>query len=172
MSSPGPQNCSARLATAKKYISLFATLDGPSLSTLLASNYHHEFLPHSMNPPGPFSKLGFLEHYSHLKDIMSGFTVTGHEYIESESSNAVTVLATSQTAFRRELRDQGLREEEWEYRGEYVFVIYVSEDGREVVKVVEFLDSKATMEKLMPLNKRAKANSERIRREKENVAEL
>ena len=154
---------SPRLATAKEYIALFASLDASQLETILDDEYYHEFAPKSMAPPGPFDKRGFLEHYSHLKDIMSGFPVTGHEYLESECANAVTVHATSETVFRQELRDEGLSKEEWEYHGEYVFMLYMNGVGDKVVKVVEFLDSKATVEKLMPLNKRAKANLERTK---------
>lgn len=96
---------SPRLTTAKKYIDLFASLDASQLETILDEAYNHEFAPLSMSPPCPFDKIGFLEHYSHLKDIMSGFPVIGNEYIESENSNAVTVHATSETVFRGEVRD-------------------------------------------------------------------
>ncbi|PGH10640.1 hypothetical protein AJ79_05354 [Helicocarpus griseus UAMH5409] len=150
---------SARLTTAQRYIANFGTLDPQTLAPLLAENYHHEFAPASLNPPGPFDKQGMLEHNARLRDIMSGFPVTAKEYVESESSNQVTVWATSQTVFRDEVKDKGVAEKEWEYQGEYVFMLWMEEGGERIERVVEFLDSKGT-ERLMGLMRRARGNRE------------
>ncbi|KAI9711283.1 MAG: hypothetical protein M1820_002270 [Bogoriella megaspora] len=149
---------SKRLETAKKFIDLFTTLDGEALSLILADNYTHDFAPASLNPPAPKNKQAMLDHWVKLKEILTGFPVAIKEYVESESSNAVTVWATSQTKFREEAKDDGVAAEEWDYRGEYIFVFYMDETGGKVVRVMEFLDSKATDDKLRPLVKRARGN--------------
>ncbi|KAL3473211.1 hypothetical protein BJX99DRAFT_261522 [Aspergillus californicus] len=151
---------SKRLLTAQKFISHFATLDKDLLESILADDYYHEFAPSSMNPPGPFDKQGFLEHGRHLDSIMTGFPVFAKEYIESESQNQVVVWATSKTAFRKEVKDDGIPAEEWEYEGEYVFIFTMDGSGEKVSRCVEFLDSLATRGKLMGLMKRARGNLE------------
>jgi len=152
---------SKRLKTAKKYINHFATLDSQTLSSILAENHIHQFLPTSMNPPGPFNKQGFLEHSTRLRSVMTGFPVTGKEYIESESANQVTVWATSRTIFRDDVKDDGIGEEEWVYEGEYIFMLWMDESGEKIVRTVEFLDSKGTVEKLGALMKRANDNRDK-----------
>jgi hypothetical protein len=152
---------SKRLETAKKYINHFATLDTKTLESLLAENHHHQFAPISMNPPGPFDKQGFLEHSRRLCNIMTGFPVAGKEYIESESGNQVTVWATSRTIFRDDVKDDGIEEKEWVYEGEYIFIFTMDESGEKIVRTVEFLDSKGTVEKLGVLMKRANENREK-----------
>lgn len=157
---------SKRLETAKKYIGHFATLDTQVLDSILAGNHTHQFAPASANPPGPFDKQGMLDHIGHLRNIMTGFPVTAKEYIESESGNQVTVWATSQTIFRDDVRDDGISKKEWEYEGEYIFLLSMDETGEKIVRTVEFLDSKGTVDKLGALMKRANEN-----REKRLVAE-
>jgi len=92
---------------------------------------------------------------------MTGFPVTGKEYIESESANQVTVWATSRTIFRDDVKDDGIGEEEWVYEGEYIFMLWMDESGEKIVRTVEFLDSKGTVEKLGALMKRANDNRDK-----------
>lgn len=82
---------SKRLQTAKKYISHFETLDSDALASVLAPVHTHQFVPASLAFPGPFTREQFLEHSAVLGRIMTGFPVRAKEYIESESSNQVTV---------------------------------------------------------------------------------
>lgn len=154
---------SKRLETAKKYIGNFATLDTQAIDSILAENYIHQFVPASINPPGPFDKQGLLEHHRGLAKVMTGFPVTAKEYSESESSNQVTVWATSQALFHDELKDydDGISPEEWVYQGEYVFLLSMDETGEKITRTVEFLDSKQTMDKLVPLIERANKNREK-----------
>ncbi|KLJ07302.1 hypothetical protein EMPG_17206 [Blastomyces silverae] len=85
------------------------------------------------------------------------FPVTVKEYMESESSNQVTVWASSRAMFRDEVKDDGVSEAEWAYEGEYVFLLWMDETGEKLVKSVEFLDSQKTV-KLLELMQRAAAN--------------
>ncbi|KAI9745722.1 MAG: hypothetical protein M1818_001258 [Claussenomyces sp. TS43310] len=149
---------SRRLETAKKFIDHFATLDTQILDTILSESYVHQFAPASLKPPGPFSKQGFIEHHGHLCNLMTGFPVTAKEYIDSESSNQVTVWATSQAAFRDDVKDEETSSTDWAYRGEYIFIFTMDQTGDKIIRTVEFLDSKETADKLMNLMKRANDN--------------
>jgi hypothetical protein len=152
---------SKRLETAKKFIGQFATFDTQTLDIILSENYTHHFSPTSLSPLGPYSKQDFLDHHSRMLTIMSGFPVMAKEYIESESGNQVAVWATSQAIFRNEVKDDGIPEMDWMYEGEYVFILSMDKTGEKIVRGVEFLDSKATIDKLMVLMKRAQENSEK-----------
>ena len=149
---------SKRLETATRYINHFATLDIEVLDSVLAEHYSHEFAPASLHPLGPFDKQGKLQHITRLRSIMTGFPVTAKEYIESESSNRVTVWATSQTKFRDDVKDDGISQQQWVYEGEYIFIFTMDETGEKIVRTIEFLDSKKTTDELYALTKRAREN--------------
>jgi hypothetical protein len=149
---------SKRLETAKKYIAGFATLDIQTFSSLYAENYIHQFAPASLNLPESLDKQGMNSHLKDIRNILAGFPVTAKEYVENESSNQVTVWATSQTIFRDDVKDDGISQKEWVYEGEYIFMLWMDETGEKITRVVEFLDSKATDDKLRPLMKRAREN--------------
>lgn len=104
---------SKRLETAKKFIALFATLDMQVLDSILAENFTHQFAPSSLGIREPLGKKLFIEHLGGLHEIMTGFPVTAKEYIESESSNQVTVWATSLTIFHEDAKDSGIPEKDW-----------------------------------------------------------
>jgi hypothetical protein len=150
---------SKRLETAKKFIAYFTTLNIQHLDDVLAETYNHQFAPSSINPPGPFDKPGMLEYSSRLRNIMSGFPVVAKEYIESD--NGVTVWATSHAIFHDHVKDDGISAQQWEYEGEYVIILTMDATGERIVRTIEFLDSKGTADKLMPLIKRANENRER-----------
>lgn len=152
---------SKRLQTAKKFIALFETLDTLLLETILAPDYVHQYAPASMNPPGPFDKQGQIDHINNLRGVLSGFPVTAKEYFESDSRSAVTVWATGQAIFRDDVKDDGVPPDDWNYTGEYIFILTMDETGERITRTVEFLDSKNTAEKLSPLAKRANGNRAR-----------
>lgn len=149
---------SKRLETAKKFIGHFETLDNELLRTILAEDYFHQFAPAPMDPPGPFNKEGFLRHHDHLLDVMTGFPVTGKEYIESDIGNQVIVWATSEAFFRDDVKDEELSAADWAYKGEYIFILSMNPTGEKITRTIEFLDSKATVNNLMVLMTRARAN--------------
>ncbi|KAL4789548.1 hypothetical protein BDV19DRAFT_373881 [Aspergillus venezuelensis] len=92
---------------------------------------------------------------------MTGFPVYADGYIEGRDGRTVIVRATSKACFREEVKDDGLRRDEWEYGGEYVFFFEMDSSGEKVVRCVEFLDSMATV-KLLELVKRARGNLEKL----------
>lgn len=87
---------------------------------------------------------------------MTGFPVFAKEYIDSESSNSVTVWATSRTIFREDAKDTSIAN--WDYEGEYIFLFTFDASGEKIVRTIEFLDSKVTADGLMVLMKRAREN--------------
>lgn len=151
---------STRLETARRFIAIFTTLDTHVLHDILADDHTHQFAPTSLNPPGPFDKAGIISHISHLTEVMTGFPVTAKEYLDSESSNAVTVWATSEAHFREDVKDDGVSADVWAFRGEYVFMFFFDEEGK-IKRTVEFLDSKRTADGLMVLMKRARENMQK-----------
>ena len=84
------------------------------------------------------------------------------EVIESQDSNQVVVWAMSETCFRDEVKDAGIPEDEWAYKGEYMFVFTMDESGEKIERVLEFLDSKKTKDTLLGLMERARRNKARI----------
>jgi hypothetical protein len=152
---------SKRLETAKRYIAHFATLDTHLLEPLLAETYTHLYRPALFNPPSePLTTQGILDHYARVRNVLSGFPMTAKEYFESEGSNAVTVWATGVPEFREDVKD---KDEDWGYQGEYIYLLSMDQSGEKITRIVEFLDSKATVEKLSGLMERAGKNLERRR---------
>ena len=62
--------------------------------------------------------------------------------------------------FRDDVKDAGLSDEEWSYRGEYIFILTMDESQEKIIRVLEFVDSKGT-DRLRELMARARANLEK-----------
>jgi len=150
---------SPRRTTALAFISAFEHLDIPTHMSLRTPTCTQIFAPSSIAQPPPLSNSEFSTHLSKLKSIISHFPVWPKEIIEDERENRVAIWATSEATFKDEVRDEGLSEEEWGYRGEYVFMLSMDESGEKIERVVEFLDSKAA-ERVRELVKRALGNLE------------
>ncbi|KAL3465497.1 hypothetical protein BJX64DRAFT_55374 [Aspergillus heterothallicus] len=152
-------SASKRLATAQKMINFYETLDKTIIEPLLAPDFYHEFRPASIDVPRGLDKTSFLGFCDSLHSIMTGFPFTAKQYIESESSNQVVVWATSRAQFREEVKDnEGISAAEWEYEGEYVLIMTMDESGERIERYIEFLDSKATADKLLGLMGRGQGN--------------
>ncbi|KAL2803123.1 hypothetical protein BJX63DRAFT_412960 [Aspergillus granulosus] len=160
-------NTSKRLTTAQKYLSHFATLDQSLLASLLTETHTHEFAPASLNLPGPFTKASYMAHNVSLSEVMIGFLVTVKEYFECEASNSVVVWANGEARFHEELMDLDgeMTKEEWKFKGEYVFMIWMDESGERIERTVEYLDSAGTKERLLELMGRARENLEKMKPE-------
>jgi hypothetical protein len=87
---------------------------------------------------------------------MAGFPVEIVDFVESESSNAVWAHCTSTVEWKAGATGGG-NEDDWEFRGEYVFMLWMDESGEKIVKVVEMLDSLAAV-RLPRLMEKAKEN--------------
>lgn len=152
---------SPRLEAAQTFLSAFATLSASTSNSVRTANCIHLFGPSSVAPPPPLTNAAFAEHFSHFDGILKGFPVTAKEIVDNPTANQVTVWATSEVIWDEDVKDlDGIEEEEWVYRGEYIFILDFEEDERgeqKISRIVEFLDSKGT-ERLRILMARARAN--------------
>lgn len=90
---------------------------------------------------------------------MHHFPVTAKEIHVNEAGRQVTIWANATPEWKKEAMGERKGEEgrkEWEYTGEYIFILDVDEEGK-IVRVLEFLDSLGT-ERLRGLMVRAREN--------------
>ena len=156
---------SALLKTANAFIDCFETLDAETFFSLKTPECQHIFAPASANLPPPRNRAEFSEHMSHLKAVMTGFPVYAKETFENEDKKEVVIWATSEARFHEELKDAAFTEEEWAYKGEYIFILQMDDSGERVKRVFEFLDSKGT-DQLRRVMARAKENGDRKKESK------
>ncbi|ETS77908.1 hypothetical protein PFICI_09970 [Pestalotiopsis fici W106-1] len=149
---------SIRLAAAMKFIEHFATLDTNILQSILATDYIHQYAPSSIPQQEPFDKQGLIAFVTSLKTIMNGYPMVVKLAMESESSNAVTIWAAGEAIFRDAAKDDGIANQEWNYKAEYIFMIFLDNEGDKIIKTIELVDSKATVDKLLGLSQRAYKN--------------
>lgn len=80
----------------------------------------------------------------------------------------VVVWTEGRPQFREELKDyEAFTKEQWEYVGEFVFMLTFNETGDKITRVREFIDSKGTDNKLWPLASTVLGNLQKS----QNVAE-
>lgn len=76
----------------------------------------------------------------------------------------VIVWATGQPQFREEVKDyEEFSKEQWNYVGEFVFMLTMDETGEKIIRINEFIDSKGTDLKLWPLAVRAMGNLQKLK---------
>jgi len=150
---------SIRRKTALKFIGGFEHLSTEDLVDTRSKSCIHTFAPASCSPPPALDNAAFADYLVHLRQVLKAFPVTPAEVMEDNEQNRLIILATSRTVFHEHVKDEGLAEEEWMYRGEYVFFLTMNESGRKIERIVEFLDSKGT-DRLRELMARARANLE------------
>jgi len=90
-----------------------------------------------------------------LSEIITSFPVTAKEINVNEAGRQAVIWATGKPEFKAEVKGEG-DEAEWEYTGEYIFILDMDEEGK-ITRVVEFLDSLAT-ERVRGLMKKAQEN--------------
>ena len=152
---------SQRHATAMAFIGDFATLDVVTMLSRRTPDCIHSFSPASLGM-SPKDNTQFGDHVTRIRGVLSSFPVTPTTVFEDEAQNTIIVHATSQAVFHDEVKDDSLKDEEWTYRGEYVFMLTMDESGERISSLTEFLDSKGT-EKVWGLMKRAMENLEKLR---------
>lgn len=148
---------SPRLRTAKSYLGIFRTLDTSILQTLLVDNFTQTLGPRSLSIAGTVDKPAFIAHVASLKETMAGFPIEIVDFVESEGSNAVWAHCTSKVEWKAGVVGEGEKEEDWEFRCEYVFMFWMDGSGEKIVRVVEMLDSLAAG-RLPGLMERAREN--------------
>ncbi|RYP78336.1 hypothetical protein DL769_003214 [Monosporascus sp. CRB-8-3] len=157
---------STLVATATTYLQVFATLDPNSISHVISEKkYKHTFAPASVTLPGPFDWAGFAAHLAHLRGLLRGFPVRAKQTWPNSLLNQVVVWGDSRAEFHEEVKDydgEGKEgEDEWDYRGEYMWVLTMDARGEKVERVLEFVDSKAT-DRMSALLARASRRKEEV----------
>ncbi|KUJ09299.1 uncharacterized protein LY89DRAFT_690345 [Mollisia scopiformis] len=153
---------SKRRETALAFLAAFETLDADAHLSLRTQNCLNIFRPAAQ--PAPLANPEFGAHINRLKTVIERFPVWPKEVMEDEKQNRVIIWAEGELVIKKEFRDEGLSEQQWIYRGEYMFVCSMDESGEKMERVVEFLDSKAA-EQGRSLIRRARANLERLEKE-------
>ncbi|KAF2648876.1 hypothetical protein K491DRAFT_611874 [Lophiostoma macrostomum CBS 122681] len=138
---------------AEAFILGFKTLVPEDLIKLRSPDCQHIFAPSSLNFPSPKSNQEFEDHLKSLLPVLSSFPVTPKEILINEPKRQITIWATAIPHFKDEVKG-GTPDSEWEYQGEYIFILDVNEEGK-IKRIVEFLDSLGTA-KLVPILTKAK----------------
>ncbi|KAF7365071.1 hypothetical protein MVEN_00378300 [Mycena venus] len=133
-------------------------LDPDIITPSLSENYRHEFAPASLDPPlaridGPEA---FAARIKFIGAVMSSFPIRAKQTWPNPSLKQVVIWAESESMFHPHVRDND-DEEEWKYKGEYIYVITMDQNCEKIEHVLEFVDSKAT-QKLLGLVARASIN--------------
>ncbi|KAK9775220.1 hypothetical protein SCAR479_08196 [Seiridium cardinale] len=164
MASTSQVAASTLAATATTFIQVFETLDTSKLVPIQAENYSHEFAPASMGMPHLKSGEAFNSHLGSLTRVMRGFPGQIKQIWPNPSLNQCTVWANAVADFHDHVKDSD-SEEEWKYRGEYIFVFKMDQSGKKIEHVLEFVDSQGT-EKLRGLITRALKKLDKLEAEK------
>lgn len=127
---------SRRLKTTEALLDGYSSLSVEQLTAPLSSNFTHQVLPESLGMPDRNAKQ-FAEHAVGIFSLFSEFRMNPEAMFEDQRQNAVVVLARMEG----KLKSSG---EEW--LNECVMIIGLSEDGTQVVKVTEFVDSAKAVE--------------------------
>lgn len=141
-------------STAQSYLTTLSTFDAQALRPLQSENYFHEFAPASTNY-GTRTLDQFATHITALKQVLHGFQPEVKNLWVNESLKQVTIWGTAVVIWKDEkVKDN----KEWEYKGEYIFVLSMDESGKKVERVLEFLDSK-DLERFGALIVKARVNA-------------
>jgi ketosteroid isomerase-like protein len=143
--------------TALAYIGGFRTLSTEAFLSILAPSAEYKFAPASLNLPRSVDAATFVNHLGSLREVLAGFQVYPKEILENDGLGQVTIWATSETIFHENAKGDNVSADDWRFQGEYIFILTMDESQEKVVRIVEFLDSKAT-ERLRELMARARKN--------------
>jgi hypothetical protein len=154
-----PQISSESLsATATAWLDALGSLDSERLRSLMSPQYSHSFAPASLTElaVGTKNRDAMCVHAGTVGRVMRSFRVIPRQVWPNPSLRQVVVWADSKAEFKDEAKKGG-PDAEWEYAGEYIFVITMNEQGDLVEEVLEFVDSKAT-ERVLGMMARAFKN--------------
>lgn len=135
---------SGRVLTASKYLKAADEMDIDAIMSLRSPICSHHYAPASLGELPPLDNATYQASLLRFKDIISGFEITNKEVMEDDKQNRIMIWASARTIWYPAAKDPGITEEEWDFRTEYVFILSMDESQEKIVKVVEFVDSKAT----------------------------
>lgn len=141
---------------AKSFLAAFKDLTASDHLVLRAPTCLHIFAPSSLNINNPKTNDVFAEHVEkNLRPVLDHFPVTAKEIHINEAGRQITIWATAVPEFKAEAMGSSTKED-WDYTGEYIFLLDVDEAGK-IIRILEFLDSLKT-EKLRGMMVKAREN--------------
>ena len=129
MAEPSAPSRSTLLATASSVVAGYNAWSIPAILAPRSSTCTHEILPHSLRIPS-MNNDEYTTYFAPSLPMFRNFTVKVHESIVDEEARKVVMLASSTAE-----TDIG------PYNNEYVLVVEMGRDGRQVEKVIEWVDS-------------------------------
>lgn len=124
------------LITTEALLDGYSSLNVNRLTAPLSSDFSHHVLPESLGMPVRNIKQ-FAQHAAQIFSVFSEFTMRPKAMFEDRGQNVVVVHA------RMEGKLRGSNEE---WLNECLMMVSLSEDGTQVVKVEEFVDSAKAVE--------------------------
>lgn len=149
---------SIRRDTAIAFIRTFENLDLDANIALRTPNCRHTIGPMSLGYKPDMTNDDFINHFSHIKEIIASFPVMVREIFADETGRPITIWAYSRAIFKDEVKDDEEPKVDWSYYGEYMFVLFMNEAGDKVERIIEFVDSDKVT-KVRQLMLRAKRNA-------------
>lgn len=124
------------MKTTQALLDGFSSLDVDQLTAPLSSDFTHQVLPESLGMPVR-NKKQFAKHAAEVFSVFSEFRMNPKAMFEDQGQNVVVVHAGMKGILKSS-------HEEW--LNECMMIICLSEDGTEVVKITEFVDSAKAIE--------------------------
>lgn len=150
----------AALATALRFLAAYETLDTVLFESVMkpgSDSFIQTVAPSTLTSiAGSRTRAGFLADITRLRQVLDGFPVSVRELL-TETNDRVVLWCTSEMRFKLAVtgdhdfkgqKSQSDGEEQldkWNYQGEYVFAFEMVENGTKVRRVVDFMDSAATI---------------------------
>lgn len=122
---------SARVQTAYAVCESYSSLSPDKLSSHFAEGFHHVALPSTLGMPTR-SKEDFQKHAQMIFGVFETFRMTPQEVFEDPAKNTVIVHAKMGGDLFKGLGD---------YENEVILIMQMTEDGSQVVKLTEFVDT-------------------------------
>ena len=119
----------AALETAHSVIAGFNTWTPESVMAFRAPNCLHQVLPASLGRR-PLNNEEYAAYFIPLMPAFRKFQLTVHDVVNDEAARKVAMHVTSTAE-----TDIG------KYKNEYMLILYMTEDGRKVQKILEYVDS-------------------------------
>ncbi|KUJ23220.1 uncharacterized protein LY89DRAFT_173855 [Mollisia scopiformis] len=119
---------STRLSTAEAILAAYNSLSTSALEPLLDSSFTKEILPKSLGEPTS-DRESYLKQSEAFPLMFSSSIITPREIFEDDTRNAVVVYGGMKAEF---VGGKGVIE------NEFVMVMFMSEDGKKVVKMLDF----------------------------------
>ncbi|MCJ1264730.1 hypothetical protein MMC22_004605 [Lobaria immixta] len=129
------------LKTAHAVIAAYKAWTLPSILAFRAPHCVQQVLPATLDRP-PMTNAQYADYFEPLLPLFRDFTLTVHNLVHDEPGRKVAMHVTSAAE-----TDKG------PYRNEYMLMLEMSEDGSQVEKFLEFVDSARTVSTLASTQK-------------------